>query len=198
MNLDTERILFAQTPDFSPRANKQNSRGFRNQGFLRVLKDRSPRHAQEPEHTPDFSPQVLDIIPWYACESQYIKKVEVDPAKVQSLVKTALARVVHVSSQKVNSENVSFVIEGYYEAVKELLSAILLSHGLRSSNHQCLISFFIKTYKQYEAEAHFIAHLSFLRNRLNYYGELIDKSFYEEHKVDIDKVIKLLQSLLIT
>ena len=42
-SFDTKRILFAQTPEFSPRANKQNSRG-----------------AQEPEHAIDFSPRVLD------------------------------------------------------------------------------------------------------------------------------------------
>lgn len=140
----------------------------------------------------------FDIIPWHVCESHYIKNVERDPAKIESLIKTADARVAHLASQSITAENASFIIEGYYEAIKELLTALLLSRGLRSSNHQCLISFFYKTYKQYEAEARFIARLSFLRNRLNYYGELIDPAFYEQHKVEIDKVIKLLKSLLFT
>ncbi len=139
----------------------------------------------------------LELMPWHVCEAQYIKKVERDPAKIQSVVKTANARLTHLSFQSITSENVSFIIEGYYEAIKELLSAILLSHGMRSSNHQCLISFFLKNYKSYEAEAYFISRLSFLRNRLNYYGEMIDLGFYEQHKVDIDKVIKLLLSLLV-
>lgn len=117
---------------------------------------------------------------------------------MESLVKAADARIAHLVSQPVTAENVSFIIEGYYEAIKELLTAILLARGLRSSNHQCLISFFYNTYKQHEAEARFIARLSFLRNRLNYYGELIDPAFYEQHKTEIDKVIKLLKSLLIT
>ncbi len=49
--VDTERIRFAQTPDFSLRASKPNSRG-----------------AQEPEYIPDFSPRVLGNIdyPRYA------------------------------------------------------------------------------------------------------------------------------------
>lgn len=140
----------------------------------------------------------LELMPWRVCESHYIKKVERDPAKIQALVKAADARCIHLSSQSVTSKNVSFITEGYYEVIKELLSALLLSHGMRSSNHQCLISFFAKMYMQYEADAHFIVRLSFLRNRLNYYGELIDLAFYEQHKEDIDKVIKLLQSLLIT
>jgi len=42
---DTEKIKFAQTPYFSSRESKLNFRG-----------------AQEPEHAPDFTPRVLDIL----------------------------------------------------------------------------------------------------------------------------------------
>ena len=138
-----------------------------------------------------------DLIPWYVCESQHIRKIERDPAKITSLIKTAHTRLKYLKGQKVAVENVSFIIEGYYEVMKELLSALLLSQGMRSSNHQCLISFFAKNYPAHEAEAHFISRLSFLRNRLNYYGENIDFTFYLQHTEDIDKVIKLLTSLLI-
>lgn len=134
---------------------------------------------------------------WNYCERNFVRKVEIDPSKINSLLKTSELRLKDVKNKKVTDDNVSFVIEGYYEIIKELLIALLLSHGLRSKNHQCLISFFYKNYPEYEAEAFLISQLSFLRNRLNYYRELIDKGFYEKNKENFDKIITLLKTFVI-
>src|SRR3989339_1933752 len=112
-----------------------------------------------------------NFMDWSECEKNFIKEVEVDPDKVNSLIETAKSRVEFIQATKVNKKNVSFVVEGYYEVIKELLVALLLSKGLRSKNHQCLISYFYSTYPEYEAEAYLIAQMSYLRNRLDYYGE---------------------------
>ena len=38
------------------------------------------------------------------------------------------------------------LVSEYYEVIKELLIALLLKQGLKSYNHECLISFFKKEY----------------------------------------------------
>ena len=54
-------------------------------------------------------------------------------------------RLDYIRAVKANENNVSFIVEGYYEVIKEFLVALLLSNGLRSKNHQCMISYFLKT-----------------------------------------------------
>jgi hypothetical protein len=134
---------------------------------------------------------------WNYCEEKFIKKVESDPSKINSLLETSELRKEYLKSKEVTKKNISFIVEGYYEIIKELLTALLLSRGLRSKNHQCLISFFYKNYPDYEAEAYLISQLCFLRNRLNYYGELIDSEFYKKNYKEFDKIIKLLKGLIV-
>jgi len=139
---------------------------------------------------------MIDIMDWNECEIKFIKRVEVDPSRIQFLVRASELRIKDLAEKKTTNENVSFVIEGFYEAIKELLSALLLKNGLRSKNHQCLISFFYKTYPEYEKEAYLIGRMSYLRNRLNYYGDLIEFEFYEKNKEEFNKIIKLLKKLI--
>lgn len=139
---------------------------------------------------------MIDIIDWGECKRKFIRKVEIDPSRINSLLKTSKLRLKDIKERNVTDENVSFVIEGYYEIIKELLIALLLSHGYRSKNHQCLISFFYKSYSKYEPEAFLISQLSLFRNRLNYYGELIDFGFYEKNKKEFNNIIDLLIKLI--
>jgi len=135
-----------------------------------------------------------DIIDWEICKSDFIKKVEIDKPQIMSIIETAESRLNFLRRSKVTSETVSFVIEGYYEVIKELLTALLLKNGFRSKNHQCLISFFYHNYKEYELEANLILRLSFLRNRLNYYGEKITLDYYNKDK--FENIINVIKNLL--
>ncbi|MGC9309443.1 MAG: hypothetical protein ACP5D2_01985 [Candidatus Nanoarchaeia archaeon] len=92
---------------------------------------------------------------------------------------------------------VSLIFEDYYEIIKELLVAYLLKNGLRSKNHQCLISYFYKKTGR-EKEALLISQMNFFRNRLNYYGEDIPSNFYYDNKEEFKKVVDLLLELLNT
>lgn len=133
---------------------------------------------------------------WYVCEEKFIRLVEVDRDKIESLLKTTEKRHAFLKTLKANDKNVSFIVEQTYELIKELLIALLLTKGLRSQNHQCLISYFYNMYKEHEAEAHLIADMSYRRNRLNYYGELIEFPFYEKNKDEFEKVMKVLREII--
>lgn len=138
----------------------------------------------------------MNIMDWNLCESKFIRIVEVDEEKIASIIETADKRLAFIKSNKATNENVSFIVEGYYDIIKELLVALLLKNGLKSSNHQCLISYFYKEHTDFEFETNLISQMSYLRNRLNYYGEKIDFEFYEKNKEEFDKLINLLKSLI--
>ena len=133
---------------------------------------------------------------WEKCEKIFIRKVEIDNHRISSIVSKAQGRKKFIEQFEVTEDNVSFIIEGYYEIIKELLVAYLLKNGLRSKNHQCLITYFYRKNPTHESEIKLITQMSYYRNRLNYYGESIPTNFYYKHKDEILKIVKLIESLL--
>ncbi len=137
-----------------------------------------------------------DFMDWGMCRKNFIKEVEVDRDRINSIVEKAFLRLKRARETKVNLENVSFVVEDYYEVIKDLLVAYLLKNGLRSKNHQCLISYFYKNNLQYEREAILISQMSFFRNRLNYYGEDIPMEFFKKNRNDFEEIIGIIKELV--
>ncbi|MEK6933084.1 MAG: hypothetical protein AABW56_04815 [Nanoarchaeota archaeon] len=137
----------------------------------------------------------LIFMEWRECEKEFIRHIEADKEKIKSILKLVKARINFIKSITPDKDNVSFVVENYYESIKELLVALLLKNGLRSNNHQCLISYFYKNYPNYEYEANVILQMSYVRNRLEYYGEPIDFEFYNKHKEDFLIIINILENL---
>ena len=137
----------------------------------------------------------MNLIPWELCERDFIKIVERDNWRIETIILMALKRLDKIKRYKKDDE-ISFIVEDYYEIIKELLVAYLLKNGLRSKNHQCLISYFYKKNPQYERESQVISQMSFFRNRLNYYGDTIPKKFYETNKREFGNIIKLLLRLV--
>lgn len=130
----------------------------------------------------------LKFMDWGKCEVDFIRKVEADKDKIEFLLLRANKDLERAGGDK----DASHVVEGYYETIKKILTAYLLKNGLRSKNHQCLISYLYKKFPDKEFECRLILQLSYLRNRLNYYGEEISDEFLEENKEDVEKLIKWL------
>jgi len=137
-----------------------------------------------------------DIIDWNECEEKFIRKVDVDLERIKSIVKKAKDRLGRARNTEEKPENISFIVEDYYEVIKEMLVAYLLKNGLRARNHQCLISFFYKSNPGYEKEAYIITQLSFFRNRLDYYGEDVPKEFLEKNKKEFERIIEIIENIL--
>jgi len=133
---------------------------------------------------------------WSQCEREFIRKVQIDNSRINSLKRKSLQRLERARTTNISKENVSFVVEDYYEIIKELLVAYLLKNGLRSKNHQCLISYFYKEHPEYEKEIILISQMSFFRNRLDYYGEDIPLEFYNKNKENFEIIIKILLDML--
>ena len=135
------------------------------------------------------------IMNWNLCENEFIRIAKRDERRVKSIIDKALIRLKIIEKIEINEDSVSFIVEGYYEVIKELLVAYLLKNGLRSKNHQCLISYFYKNTRK-EKEANLISQMSYFRNRLGYYGEAIPRKFFETHKREFKDIIKLLLGLV--
>ena len=136
------------------------------------------------------------IMNWKDCKKNFIRYAEIDKERIESIIKKAKLRLKRAKSTQGSNENVSFIVEDYYEVIKELLVAYLLKNGLRSKNHQCLISYFYKENPEYEKEAYLISQMSFFRNRLDYYGEDVPLEFYKNNKEEFEKIIKLLLNII--
>ena len=137
-----------------------------------------------------------DIMNWKECEEKFIRKVEIDNNRIESLLEKTDLRLKRARNTKLDEKTVSLIVEDYYEIIKELLVAFLLKNGLRSSNHQCLISYFYRKNPNHEKEAYLISQMSFFRNRLDYYGESIPLEFYNKNKEEFEKIIRIIKNLL--
>ncbi len=137
-----------------------------------------------------------DVMSWGVCEKRFVRKVSVDDERIKSIVRKAGQRLLRAEGTKITNDSVSFVVEDYYEVIKELLVSYLLKNGLKSQNHQCLISYFKFRNSELEREAVVIQQMSFFRNRLSYYGEDIPMEFYETHISEFKHIINIIKRLI--
>ena len=135
------------------------------------------------------------VMDWNQCEREFIRHVEPDIEQIRSILAKSRQRLKRARETKVTEESISFIVEDYYEVMKEFLIAYLLKSGLRSKNHQCLISYFLKKNPRLEKEAVILAQMSFFRNRLEYYGEGVPTDFYYQYKDEFEKMITILEKL---
>ena len=133
---------------------------------------------------------------WSVCTQEHIKNIQKDPEKIISIQKMCKVRLRVIKNIKLDDETASVAATDYYEIIKELLVALLIKHGIKSDNHECLISFFNHTFPQYEYEAKTIHHLKFVRNRVSYDGIFVKKSYIVDNKLEFEHIIKLLNQLL--
>ena len=73
----------------------------------------------------------VDIMNWSECERKFIRNVKIDKERIASITRKAMLRLKRARKTEIAIENVSFVVEDYYEVIKELLTAYLLKYGLR-------------------------------------------------------------------
>jgi len=71
-----------------------------------------------------------------------------------------------------------------------------LKYGLKSKNHECLISFFKYEFSKYEYESIIIYNLKNKRNEFHYEAKFICYDYLIQNEKDFIKIIKLLKKLI--
>lgn len=135
-------------------------------------------------------------MPWSVCKRSFIRTIKKDDEEIASIIEGAMLRQKRADETFENEEYISFVMEDYYEIIKELMVAYMLKDGLRSKNHQCMISYFLMKNPNYDVEARLIGQMCFYRNKLNYYGKGVPKVFVLDNYDNFNKIIKLLLNLI--
>ena len=133
---------------------------------------------------------------WNLCLKEHIKKIEVDKEKIKSIRKMSNIRLRVIRNIELDDETASIIATDYYEIIKELLIALLIKNGLKSDNHECLISFFKNKFPQYEYEVGIIHSLKNVRNRVSYDGVFVKKEYIDSNKMEFEHIITILHELL--
>jgi len=137
-----------------------------------------------------------DIMSWDLCLKEHITNISKDADKAKALLKMANLRYEFWSNLKFDSKYTSIVVEGYYELIKELLTALLYLEGYKSDNHECLIAYLKKHCPELSYETGFIYQLKNIRNDIDYKGFFVNADYLEMNKLELKHVIEVLQKLI--
>ncbi len=115
----------------------------------------------------------------------------------QELLKMAQHR--EVFWQSVNNKSKQFpslFLEGYYEIIKELCTAILALDGWKALNHECLFSYLKYKKKELEIDFDYLLELKDMRNSIDYRGTMVSSDLWINNELRIMLTIKALSEYL--
>jgi len=134
---------------------------------------------------------------WEDCLEYKVKKVKENPEQAKSLLQLATRRLESIEKRR-KDEFPQLLLESYYEAIKELMSALLAIHGYKSYSHECLISFIEefcpKTLDDFQI--HFLDNMRKLRSDIQYRGRDIADDYLKRNNSTIEKIIDILLKTL--
>ncbi|MCK4589672.1 MAG: hypothetical protein KAT77_04455 [Nanoarchaeota archaeon] len=114
---------------------------------------------------------------------------ERDIDRAKNLLEKAMLRK-EFWSKSYNKKYDFLIVEGYYEVIKELLTALVNLKGFKSSNHECLVAFFNETFEKYAYEAEIIDTLRRVRNAIDYRGVYSDENYLKNNKLEFEHTKK--------
>ena len=134
---------------------------------------------------------------WDDCLDYKVKKVKENPEQAKALYELALKRLESIN-KRIKDEYPQFLIESYYETIKELISSLLSIHGYKSYSHECLVSFIEEFYPDYldEFQIHFLDSMRRLRSDIQYRGRDVADDYLKRNLGTIKEIIKVLKDLV--
>jgi uncharacterized protein (UPF0332 family) len=132
---------------------------------------------------------------WDDCLEYKIKKVKENPEQAKALFELANKRLESINKRR-KDEYAQFLIESYYEVIKELISSLLSIHGYKSYSHECLVSFVKEYYADIldEYQLHFVDSMRKLRSDIQYRGADVADDYMQRNLKTITDVIKILNN----
>ncbi len=117
-----------------------------------------------------------------------------DKAMAEELLNLAEHRERFWESVKVKSKEFpSLFFEGYYEIIKELASALLLTDGWKALNHECLFAYLKEKKQELEIDFEYLLQLKDLRNSIGYRGVCVSYALWSENELKMKLMIKRLK-----
>ena len=133
---------------------------------------------------------------WDDC-SRKVQRRRPDPEQARALLKMAALRKRDVESK--GDEFCVLIVEGYYEILKELMTALLTVDGLKTTSHECLIAYVERHCTGITgAEVHLLDQLRRMRNDISYRGVMVDPEYLERNRDRIRVLIGKLRCVVET
>ena len=128
--------------------------------------------------------------PWNE-QSEQVSKITPDKERAKSLLTLIALREKDLQDKK--DEFATLIVEGYYEIVKELITAIMTVDGYKTLSHEMLIGYLEKFYREFStAELYLADQLRKTRNEIAYRGLIITSDYLNRNK---ERIIKLITKL---
>ena len=128
---------------------------------------------------------------------QFREKNEVDIELIKSLKNVAEKGLLFIKDKekhiKTNSADWTFVFRDYYEALRNLIEAILLFDKMEAENHQCKNAYLCLKHPEFEMDWQFLETIRLKRNAINYRGQLLKYEDWKKMKLQFDLHINLLK-----
>lgn len=130
--------------------------------------------------------------------SEQVSHISPDKEKAKSLLQIIALREKNIKTMK-SVEFSTLIIEGYYEIIKELITAILSIDGWKTISHEMLIGYLAKVYTEFSrSELYIIDQLRKTRNDIAYRGAIIKPEYLTRNKEVIITIIDKLKQVVQT
>ena len=91
----------------------------------------------------------------------------------------------------------SLILSDYYEIIKELITAVLLTDGYKTLSHKDLVDYIKENYKNFsQQEIAVLDNLRVLRNKIAYEGYQIENSYLSRNEPLFKAIIEKLKLIL--
>jgi hypothetical protein len=121
-----------------------------------------------------------------------VRKALPDKALARSLINTGKNDLSFLESVKIEERSARKVMANYYDVLRSLLEAMTALDGFKVYSHEAF-TFYLKE----KGEAVFAVQFDRfckVRNKINYYGKTISVEEVIDHKEQIKKMVKILQT----
>lgn len=128
--------------------------------------------------------------------SNQVSKGFKDKEKAISLMNLVALREKNIKSFN-KKEFITLIVEGYYEIIKELITAIMAIDGYKTLSHELLVGYLAKFYKEFSIfEINLIDQLRKTRNDIAYRGLMINSEYLDRNEDTILKIIQKLKEII--
>jgi len=128
--------------------------------------------------------------------AEQVSKIMPDKEKAKALLQVIALREKNIIKMDPD-EFTTLIVEGYYEIIKELITALMSADGWKTLSHEMLIGYLASFYKEFsQAELYLIDQLRKTRNDISYRGVKIKQEYLNRNKDAILQVINKLKQIV--
>ncbi|MEK6960388.1 MAG: hypothetical protein AABX47_04395 [Nanoarchaeota archaeon] len=129
-------------------------------------------------------------------ENELLETGDIDKALASELLVLADHRQKFWEQIRLDDEYPSLYLEGHYEIIKELCTAILALDGWKALNHECLFVYLKSKRPEIEIDFDYLLDLKDTRNSIDYRGVKVSPDIWKQNKLRIALTINALRAYI--